>query len=340
MHGTLILIGGGALHHHAPHWARAAGMKVVCTDEDARAPARPGVDLFHALAAEDVDGHVDLANTLSRTSSFVAAYSSSDRGLRSMAAIGEATGHSTVSLVGVERALDGPTAHATWRKNAIPCDERMVENCLEVNGFFRDGSFQPAGIFERGSFEGNGGGVAWGWQPSSLKENEVRPVYELLESGARALGIEVGPVMGTVTLGEPHLLALRPRFHEDVRTAYVSPLVYGKSPLQAWFAHLLDAGGPFDEMPLAPQRCAGWLAILPEHEGTFCGIEGMDQARRLPGIAGLVCGRHPFEITDLFDERAVCGYLWAGGRSKVEVEHRLRSARAALRVNIARTGAA
>ena len=261
------------------------------------------------------------------------AYSPSDRGLASAAAVGRALGLEAPRPGAVERALDGERAREAWALSGLPHDDVMAECCLEVNGFFRDGAFQPAGIFERGSFGGIGGGVAWGWQPCAVEDTDTRKVYELLESGARALDIEAGPVMGIITLGEHRLLAVRPRFHEDARTAYVSPIVYGKSPLQSWFAHLVDAGGPFDEMPLSPKRCGGWLAILPDHEGRFEGIEGMDRARRMPGIRDVIA-RRPFDVHDLKSEASVCGFLWAEGSSKSEVEYRLRSARSALEVEI------
>jgi len=335
MHSTLILIGGSELQLAALRWAREAGLQVVCTDENENAPARTSAARFENLAPEDIAGHLELARSLAKTGAILGAYSSSDRGLATVAAIGEAVGLKTPTREATEATLDPELARETWNAAGIPCDDVRAECCLEVNGFFRDGSFQPAGIFERGSFGGVGGGLAWGWQPCALESDDTRRVYELLERGARALHVEEGPVMGIVTLGNFRLLALRPRFHEDARTSHVSPIVYGKSPLQAWFAHLADAGGPFDEMALEPACCGGWLAILPEHSGRFQGIEGLDQARRMPGIVDVILRRPPFTVTGLTDERSVCGYLWAEGRSRSEVEYRLRSARAALSVNIA-----
>jgi len=333
MHSTLILIGGNELQLPTLRWAHEAGLEVVCTDSQESSPTLPFASRFEVLAPEDVQGHVELARSLASTGTVHWAYSPSDRGLASTAAVGRALDLDMPRPQAVERALDGERAREAWTKSDLPHDDVMAECCLEVNGFFRDGAFQPAGIFERGSFGGVGGGVAWGWQPCAAEAADTRRVYELLEMGARALGFDAGPVMGIITLGEHRLLAVRPRFHEDARTAYVSPIVYGKSPLQSWFAHLVDAGGPFDEMPLSPRGCGGWLAILPDHEGRFEGIEGMDRARRMSGIRGVI-SRRPFEVEDLKNEASVCGFLWAEGNSKSEVEYRLRSARSALSVKI------
>ena len=340
MHSTLILIGGGELQLATLRWAREAGLEVVCTDESSAAPGRTTATRFEVLAPEDVEGHLALARSLAERGSVAGAYAGSDRGLVAVAAIGEALGTPTASVEATRLALDNDRARAVLREAGLACDEVIAECCLEVNGFFRDGAFQPAGILERGSFGGVGGGVAWGWQPCELEPAGERIAYERLERSARTLGIDRGPAMGIFTLGEMRVMAVRPRFHEDARTAHTSAIAYGKSPLQAWFAHLVDAGGPFDAMDLVPRTHAGWLAVLPEHEGVFEGIEGMDRARRMPGIVDVVARRGSFEIEDVKDERSVCGYLWAEGRSKSEVEYRLRSARALLDVKIAWPSAA
>ena len=168
-------------------------------------------------------------------------------------------------------------------------------------------------------------------------------MYELVENAARALELVVGPVKADVVwcASGPALLELTPRFHGDVSTAHVTPLSHGKSPIQAWFATLADAGGPFDEMPARARRAAGWMALFPQEIGALSEVRGLEAARRLPGVEAVTLIRpRGHEITRLTDNTAVCGFLWATGRDAAEVESRLRAARALIEVRTAWRSAA
>ena len=215
--------------------------------------------------------------------------------------------------------------------------ERRVEGLhLDVNGFFRDGAFVPAGLLER-HFDPRGTNVpVYGTQPAGLTGAEAGRIYRLVEEGARQLGIDTGPVKADLVLGAegPVMYELAPRFHGDVSTSHVSPLVYGKSPVQAWFAHLAEAGGPFDEMPLVPLAVGGWAALLADETGELEAVEGRERARRLPGIEQVFTRRPGFQVVSTEDNRAVCGFVWARGRSREEVEARLERAKETLEVRM------
>ena len=214
-------------------------------------------------------------------------------------------------------------------------EKRLEGRHLDVNAFFRDGGFRPAGILDRHFTPAPHCVPIWGTQPSTATAEEVQAVYSLVEEGARALGLEVGPVKADVIWTEngPYLLEIAPRFHGDVSTSFVSPIVYGKSPVQAWFASLADAGGPFDDMPARTEQIAGWMAVLPPHPGVVRGVHGLDQARAHKGIeAAFAIKSDGFRVHTLGDNRAVCGFLWAKGRTHQEVEEHLRAAHALVRV--------
>ena len=83
-------------------------------------------------------------------------------------------------------------------------------------------------------------------QPSRLTSQQEKEVYGLLESAARLLDIDAGPVKGDVifTAHGPVLLEIAPRFHGDVSTQFVTPCATGFNPVEAWIASL--AGLPAD----------------------------------------------------------------------------------------------
>jgi len=255
---------------------------------------------------------------------------------------------------GVVTANDAQEASAAIRAafERSPCVliERPLEGLhLDVNGFFRDGAFVPGGVLERFSSPPPHPVPISGMQPAGLSAGQAREVYELVERAARALDLHVGPIKADVVwcASGPAILTLAPRFHDDVTTAHVTPLAHGKSPIQAWFATLADAGGPFDAMPLGDElrteadSAAGWMAIFPDATGELAEVAGLDAARRLPGIAAVTLHRpRGHTITSLADDTSACGFLWATGRDAAEVESRLRAARALIEVKTAWRSAA
>lgn len=229
----------------------------------------------------------------------------------------------------------GATADPTG--GGVLVEAQLRGRHLDVNAFFRDGSFRPAGILDRRFSPEPCCVPVWGAQPSTASREEEAAVYRLVEEGARALGLDQGPVKADVVLTEdgPALLEMAPRFHGDVSTAWVSKLAWGKSPIQAWFATLADAGGPFDEMPARPERVAGWMALLPEHPGELVAVEGVERARRSPGVADVLVLRNRGHVVEtLGDNRAVCGFLWAEARDHEELEERLRRAAALVQIRM------
>lgn len=403
MNRALLCIGAGPLQSAGLRWAREAGLLVVATDRDPRAPARGLAERFEPIDATDGDALVALARELDQRHGLAGAWGSGDFALESVARIAQATGTPGNRPDVVRLALDKDAATRLWRERGVATSRgRLVRNRtelelagkslgwpvvvkpigasgsvgvrvarnrkeaarafeialgatedatgggvlvetqlrgrhLDVNAFFRDGAFRPAGILDR-HFSAEPHCVpVWGAQPSTASPEEERAVYELVEAGARALGILDGPLKADVVLTAdgPALLEMAPRFHGDVSSAWVSRLAYGKSPIQAWFATLAGAGGPFDEMPPRAERVAGWMALLPEQPGVLQGFEGVERARRAPGIAEVLLLRGPgHTIETLGDNRAVCGFLWAEGRDHRELEERLRRARALVQVRM------
>ncbi len=336
---TLLVIGGGALQCPALRFSREAGLRTVLVDEDPRAPGRKLAHEYHVLPFDDLPALVALGRGLEQQGSLVGVYTGEERGLRALAAVGDATALGAPAPEAVERALRRELAREVWQRHGLPvADGRTASGQqLVVQGLFRDGAFVPGGISERSFAPLLPGLPGISLSPAGLAAHARQDAHELTERAARALGIDTGPLEARLARRDEGLLLLElvPCFRDAVTAALVAPLCYGKSPIQAWLAALAGAGGPFDEMPVEPRAHAGWMSIAPERSGVLAGYEGLERARSAPGIAGLYVEEPGRELHALRGEDAVCGYLWGQAGTPLELEYRLRSARELLLVEVA-----
>jgi len=200
---------------------------------------------------------------------------------------------------------------------------------LDVNAILYGGELVRCGLLERFFGPAPACVPTWGVQPPELDARLEEDVWSLVERAAAALGLTIGPLKADVILTEsgPVLLELAPRFHGDVSSAHVSPLCLPKSPVRAWFDALARPDEPL-EFEDEPFVTAGWMAILPERTGVFLGAQGEEEARDVPGVAGIAWIKRPgARLVELEDNRAVCGFLWAVGASPREVHRRMEQAR-------------
>lgn len=241
------------------------------------------------------------------------------------------------------RCVDNPTELETAFNTAkYFSDTVMVERVIEgdhidVNGLFVDDVFYPCGLLDRFFSPRPFSYPIWGAEPCSLDASKQQQVYDAVEMGARALGINQGPVKADVIVsaGEPVVLEISPRFHGDVSTSFVTPLATGNSAPHAWFAHL--AGQPFEHLlPRENGNCiAGWMGIFPEQPGTFSDLSGIESAKQLPGITEILQLKSDgYSIETIADNLAVMGFIWGEGDSLSELKSNLDRARNAIQVNM------
>ncbi len=334
---ALLVLGGGRLRLPAVRFAREAGLRAVVADENPRASARRLAHEFHALAVDDVDALVALARGLSQQGGLAGVHCADEQALRALVAIRAATGVPAPAPEALERCLDRSRTREVLRKSGIPlADLDPGQPLILVHGLFREDVFLRTGTLDR--FPASAPIAAeWAAQPAHLSAEEDSVASALCERAARALGIDGGPVEIALARTSRGLgvLGLTPYFADEVAASFVTPLAHGKSPIQAWFAALSGAGGPFDELPASAATCAGWLAIRPEDTGVLAGIDGLARARSVPGIADLFVHEPGREIPTLTDQRATCGWIWGQAASRPELEYRLHSAREALALHVA-----
>jgi len=287
-----------------------------------RALDAAGVPVPRGGAADDAAGLRQLAETLGYPLFVKPVDSSGSRGVRRVEA---------------PQALDEAFEDARRFSRTVMAEQLITGKHIDVNGLFVDDAFFPCGLLERFFSEPPYSYPIWGHEPCSLDARRQQQVYDVVEAGARVLGIDQGPVKADVimTTDGPVVLEIAPRFHGDVSTSFVTPLATGSSGPRAWFAHL--AGNAFrDYLPRATTGpCAGWMGIFPDQAGTFHGLSGLDQAGRLPGIANIVQLKRPgYRLATVADNLAVMGFIWGEGETPVALQRNLQRARSAIQVEM------
>ncbi len=336
MSHALLVLGGAPFTAPLLRWAREAGLDAVLAAADPHTPLRRAAAEFHSIPADDAEAHAALARRLAKDGRLAGVYAADARAFALLPAVAAAV----PSLLASRRVLElllrpGETrarlaASGLALANGPASDERE----LDAFAFFRDGAFVPGGLALRQRLAS---GDVTSVQPCGLAPELERDAYRLVERAARILGFERGPLQATLRAGPDGLVlaALHPGIVDALGASHVARLAYGKSPLQAWLAHLAGAGGPFDELALAPRAAAGWISLAPARAGRFAGVDGLTRARALPGLVDAWIEEPGRELGSPEIEERPLGYLWAEGRDGNELEDRLRAARAALEVRVA-----
>lgn len=339
MSHALLVLGGGAFVAPVLRWAREAGLEAVLVDADPKTPLRRLAAQFHPIPDDDAEALTALTRRLVKSGSLVGIHAADPRALARLAALAEAAPQLLPPRDVLQRMLVPADlrAHLAQRGIALAEREPGAERELDVFAFFRDGAFVPAGIALRRT---HANGDISSVQPSGLAAALELAIYVQVERAARALGFERGPLQATLSHGgqagsSPTLVALHPGYRDALGASHVARLARARSPLQAWFAHLAGAGGPFDEVALEPRAAAGWLALAPERAGRFGGIDGVTRARAVPGVVDLWIEEPGRELGSPEVETRPLAYVWAEAHDPEELEERLRAARAALEVRVA-----
>lgn len=249
----------------------------------------------------------------------------------------DSSGSRGVRYVAIPAELENAYNDAKCFSSAVMIESVIEGDHVDVNGLFVDDVFYPCGLMDRFFSPRPFSYPIWGGQPSSLDASMQQLVYEVVETGARALGINQGPVKADVIVsaGEPVVLEISPRFHGDVSTSFVTPLATGNSAPRAWFAYLADE--PFESFLPRENggRIAGWMGIFPDQPGTFSGLSGVEAAKQLPGITEILkLKKAGYCIKAIADNLAVMGFIWGEGDSLSELKANLDRARCAIQVNM------
>ena len=336
MSHALLVLGAGPFALPVLRWAREAGLRTVLADPDSHAPERRNADEFHPIPRDDAEAHAALARRMAKAGALAGIHATTSASFALLPALAEAVPSALAPRRVLERLLAPGGPREALVEKGLPVAHRPVagERELDVLAFLREGEVVRSGIAERRT---QPNGDVWSLQPGVASAEEALAAYVLVERAARQLGIERGPLSATLAGSGADLgvVALHPGFADALGATHVARLTHGKSPLQAWLAHLAGAGGPFDEVPLEVRAAAGWLSVAPDRAGRFAGVDGQSRARGLPGLVDLWFEEPGRQLASPELETRPLGYVWARAHDREELEERLRAARAALEVRVA-----
>ena len=213
--------------------------------------------------------------------------------------------------------------------------ERYVPGAeVAVEGLLRAGSLEPLAVFDKpDALEGPYFEETIFTTPSRLPGEIVAAVTRTTADACAALGLREGPVHAElrVSKGRVWMLELAARSIGGLCSRSLRFGV-GVSLEEVILRHAL--GLPLGD--LRREAAASGVMMLPiPRAGVLREVRGQDEARAVPGIAGLEIsiGRDR-PVRPLPEGDRYLGFLFARGETPAQVEHALRAAHARLEIDI------
>ena len=245
------------------------------------------------------------------------------------------------SAARVKRLLESAEIQATHEPNL---DCMLVEGYLPggevaVEGLLTEGELRVLAIFDKPDpLEGPYFEETIYVTPSRFSEAEQEAIRKGFANAARALGLMHGPVHGEFRLNEKGLwpieVAARPIGGLCARALrFLAP--GEREPIgleELLLRHALDMPGKH-----APREetASGVLMIPVPASGILESVEGIEEARRVPGVTELeITGRLHDYVAAWPEGSSYLGFLFARGEKPEEVEHALRESHARLNFHL------
>jgi biotin carboxylase len=169
--------------------------------------------------------------------------------------------------------------------------------------------------------------------PSRLPEASQRAVGECAARAARALGLTDGPVHAELRIDDagPWLIELAAR---SIGGLCARTLRFGTGMTLEEIILRHALGWPIAS--LERERPAAGVMMIPiPRGGVLRGVEGLDQARAVPGIEDITISMHTGQrIVPLPEGSEYLGFIFSRGAAPHEAEASLRRAHALLRFQI------
>jgi biotin carboxylase len=218
--------------------------------------------------------------------------------------------------------------------------ERYVPGAeVAVEGLMRAGVLEPLAVFDKpDALEGPYFEETIFTTPSRLPSEIVAAVTRMTADACGALGLREGPVHAELRVddGRVWMLELAARSIGGLCSRSLRFGV-GVSLEEVILRHALAL--PLGD--LGREEAASGVMMLPiPRAGVLREVRGQDEARAVPGIAGLEIsiGRDR-PVRPLPEGDRYLGFLFARGETPAEVEHALRAAHERLEIDIAETAA-
>ena len=213
--------------------------------------------------------------------------------------------------------------------------ERYVPGAeVAVEGLLRAGALEPLAVFDKpDALEGPYFEETIFTTPSRLPGEIVAAVTRTTADACAALGLREGPVHAELRVHGGHvwMLELAARSIGGLCSRSLRFGV-GVSLEEVILRHAL--GLPLGD--LRREAAASGVMMLPiPRAGVLREVRGQDDARAVPGIAGLeISIGHDRPVRPLPEGDRYLGFLFARGETPAQVEHALRAAHERLEIDI------
>ncbi|MEW5895432.1 MAG: ATP-grasp domain-containing protein [Candidatus Omnitrophota bacterium] len=180
----------------------------------------------------------------------------------------------------------------------------------DVNGLFWDGIFYPCGIGDRFFTPFPYCVPHHGYFPTALDETRKKDLYDLLERGARSMGITWGPVKADCVMSGniAYVYEISPRFHGDIFTSNVMGFLGRKNPVYQLLQWIWDGKAKkFLSVEETDDRTGGWKTIFNQNE-----------AAALSHVDGKFLKRFE-DRKEVRNNDEIAGLAWSWGRSRSEI---------------------
>jgi hypothetical protein len=176
--------------------------------------------------------------------------------------------------------------------------------------------------------------------PSRLPLERQRHIATVIEAAAKALGLREGPMHAEVRVNAEGVWPLEIAGRsigglcsQTLRFAQNTDVAGGVSLEEVIIRQAL---GLEWESFLRRQGRAGGVMMIPiPGAGTLGGVDGLDEARAMPGIESIeITAPLNYPLVPLPEGESYLGFIFAQGETPVEVEQALRAAHARLKFEI------
>ena len=228
-------------------------------------------------------------------------------------------------------------AHAGDAGGTILAESFIAGAEVALEGLLRGGALEVLALFDKPDpLDGPYFEETLYVTPSRLPEAAQQAIAEETRKAARALGLTEGPIHAELRVAAdgPYVLEIAARSIGGL-CARTLRFGAGMSLEEVLVRHAVSRTGAL-AAPVRESTAAGVMMLPIPHSGVFRGVEGLDEARAVPGVEEItitaVQGR---ELHALPEGSSYLGFAFARGKSPAEVEQSLREAHGRLRVLLA-----
>jgi argininosuccinate lyase len=209
--------------------------------------------------------------------------------------------------------------------------EQTVETLFDCNG-----RFHPCFITDRQFDKSDGYALEIGLRhPTTLAAAQQAELYGLAESVAHDLGIHIGAVkLDTIlTHAGPRIIEMTVRLSGGFDCQYLVPAATGKNVLRAAVLTALGREFPAPLLEATRQRVGLSGSIFPR-PGLIVSIEGVEEARQLPGVHQIFFRHAVGDRIDPYIDctKRVC-FLIVSGESETDAQRTLDAARKCIQIH-------